>query len=514
MLTPIALPPGVFRNGTELQSAGRWYDANMVRWYEGVMRPIGGWRIKSTTAITGLARSAITWQDNAGDAWTAAGTAAKLYVMRADGALSDITPVGLTEGFADETSLVGYGNSFYGSGTYGTPRLETSAPTPATTWSLDTWGEYLVACSNADGKIYEWVLDFLPNATGSMDLDFAGGTYSQVDAPTYRAQEITNAPTGCAAILVTSERILMALGAGGNYRKVQWSDQEDNTDWTPTTLNQAGDFELTTTGQLMAGKRVRGTHLLFTSQDVHSATYIGQPFVYSFEKVGAGCGLIGAMAVTTASSTAAYWMSNSGFWVFDGAVRPLQCDVGEYVFRNMNAAQTSKVSAVHIDKYSEIWWLYPSANSTEVDSYVVYNYRENHWTIGTLARTSGAPAGGLRNPIMIGTDGYVYEHETGLDKNGASVYAESGPVQIGAGEQTMVVRQLVPDEKTQGDVNVSFSSRFYPNAAESTFGPYSTANPTSVRFSGRQVQMKIEQATLSDWRVGTMRLDLVPNGKR
>lgn len=493
MLTPIALPPGVFRNGTELQAQGRWYDANLVRWFDGVMRPMGGWVQKSTSAVTGKARGSISWLDNGGTAWTAIGTASKLQIMRTDGVLADITPVGFTAGIESTTVYTGYGNGFYGDDTYGTPRAETSSPVPATTWSLDTWGEYLIACSTSDGKIYEWALDF--------------GT------PT-KAAAVANAPTGNQSALVTSERILMALGAGGNYRKVQWSDQEDNTDWTPSTLNYAGDYELTTTGRLMTGKRIRGTHLLFTDQDVHSATFIGQPFVYSFEKLASGCGLIANHAVTTAADSAAYWMSHSGFWMFDGAVRPLASDVSDYVFRNMNDAQRAKVHAVHISKYSEIWWLYPSASSTECDSYVVYNYRENHWTIGSIARTSGVAAGALRAPLMVGVDGYVYEHEVGLAKGGASVYAESGPVQLGAGEQTMVVRQLVPDEATQGDCRVSFSSRLYPNATESTFGPYSTANPTSVRFSGRQVQMKIEQVTLSDWRVGTMRLDLTPAGKR
>ncbi len=493
MLTPIQIPPGVYRNGTEYQAQGRWYDANMVRWFDGIMRPVGGWTVKSTSTITGKARGALSWLDNSGNAWAAIGTSSKLHAMRADGVLADITPVGYTAGIESTTSFTGYGNSYYGLGEYGTPRPETSAPTPATTWSLDTWGEYLIACATTDGKIYEWQLDFT--------------------TPT-KAAVVTNAPTNNQAILVTSERILMALGAGGSYRKVQWSDQEDNTDWTPTTLNYAGDYELSTTGRLMAGKRLRGMHLLFTDQDVHSATFIGQPYVYSFEKLSSGCGLISAHAVATAADSAAYWMSSSGFWAFDGAVRPLPSDVSDYVFRNMNMAQAAKVHAVHVSKYSEIWWLYPSSGANECDSYVLFNYREGHWSIGSISRTSGYPAGAFRTVQMVGTDGYVYEHEIGLDKGGASVFAESGPVQLGTGENTMHVLKLVPDELTQGDCKVSFSSRLYPNAAESTFGPYTTANPTSVRFSGRQVQMKIEQNTLSDWRVGTMRLDLVPSGKR
>jgi hypothetical protein len=121
---------------------------------------------------------------------------------------------------------------------------------------MDTWGEYLIACSNADGKIYEWQLGFT--------------------TPTLAAA-ITNAPTGNKAVLVTAERILFALGAGGNPRKVQWCDQENNTLWTPAGDNQAGDYELATPGTLLAGKRVKGVNLLFTDVDVHTAQYVGAP---------------------------------------------------------------------------------------------------------------------------------------------------------------------------------------------------------------------------------------------
>jgi hypothetical protein len=115
---------------------------------------------------------------------------------------------------------------------------------------------------------------------------------------------------------------------------------------------------------------------------------------------------------------------------------------------------------------------------------------------------------------MVSSDGYIYEHEVGFAYDGASLFAESGPVQIGNGDNIMSVRQVVPDESNLGDAVVSFTSRLYPTGAQSSFGPYSAANPTSVRFSGRQVNMKVTGDTLADWRVGVMRLDAVPMGKR
>jgi hypothetical protein len=207
-------------------------------------------------------------------------------------------------------------------------------------------------------------------------------------------------------------------------------------------------------------------------------------------------------------------MSKSGFWIYDGYVKPLPSDVSDYVFDNINIAQLSKVYAVHVSKFGEIWWYYPSSESNENDSYVTFNYRENHWNIGTLSRTAGVDSGVFTYPLMVSSDGYIYEHEVGFAYDGAAVFAESGPVQIGNGDQVMSVLGVIPDEQTLGEAVVSFTARMYPTGAESSYGPYSASNPTSVRFSGRQVNMKVTGNTLADWRVGVMRLDAVASGKR
>jgi hypothetical protein len=453
---------------------------------------MGGWRKRASGQMSGSCRGFITWRDNSANRFIAAGTHTKLYAMNEAGTLKEITPTGFTAGSASALSTTGYGYSTYGSLAYGTPRPDTGTITPATTWSMDTWGEYLIACSNADGKLYEWQLGFT--------------------TPTLAAA-ITNAPVNNKAVLVTSERIMFALGAGGNPRKIQWCDQENNTVWTPAGDNQAGDYELATPGTLLAGKRVKGVNLLFTDVDVHTAQYVGAPFVYGFEKAGSGCGLISAQAVA-AIDTAAIWMSRAGFWMYDGYVKPLPSDVSDYVFGNMNFNQASKVYAVHNSKFGEIWWYYPSSSSNENDSYVTFNYRENHWNIGTLARTAGTDSGVFVNPLMVSTDGFIYEHEVGFAYDSASLYAESGPVQLGNGDNIMSVRQVIPDEQTLGEAVVSFKTRNYPTGTQSTFGPYTAANPTSVRFSGRQVNVKVTGNTLADWRVGVMRLEAVPSGKR
>jgi hypothetical protein len=434
----------------------------------------------------------LTWRTNSDERYIAAGTPTKLYAMSEGGVLKDITPTTFTSGITDATLKTGYGYGTYGSSAYGVARPDLGSIIPATTWSMDSWGEYLVACSSADGQLLEWQLGFT--------------------TPT-KAVAITNAPTSCEAVMTTAERFVFALGASGNPRKVSWCDQENNTVWTPSATNQAGDFEINSVGSIKCGKRVRGINLIFTDVDVHVATYIGLPYVYSFEKAGSGCGVISSQAVA-AIDTAAIWMSKSGFWVYDGYVKPLVSDVGDYIFQNINYNQSSKVYAVHNSKYGEIIWFYPSSASNENDSYVVYNYREGHWAIGSLARTAGTDRGVFTNPLMISTDGYIYEHEVGFTYDGAVPYAESGPYEIGAGDNIMSVRRVIPDEQTLGEVVVSFKTRMYPMATETTYGPYTAAQPTDVRFAARQVKVRYTGNVLDDWRVGVNRFDVVAMGKR
>ena len=489
-LVPLQLPPGIYRNGTEYQASNRWYDANLVRWIEGTLRPVGGWRTRKTVGST-APRAALAWADQSGDRWYAAGFHDALKVVSASATLTDITPASLVAGSLSEARNTGYGGNFYGLYSYGTERPSTGNYQEATTWSLDNWGGYLVACSVADGRLLQWTLNVANDA-----------------AP------IANAPTNNKALVVTDERFLFALGAGGNQRKVQWSDREDNTTWTPDVTNEAGDLELQTNGQIMLGIRTRGQTLILTDQDAHAATYQGPPFVYGIARVGSSCGAMSRRAAV-AVDEGVFWMGLRGFHVYaGGAVQDLPCEVSDYVFGNLNAGQASKVYAVSNQKFNELWWFYPSGASTENDSYVVYNYAEQHWAIGSIVRTAGVDAGVFSGPIWFDTAGVAYDHETGLSHNGATVFAESGPISLGLGDTVMSVMELIPDEKTQGNVQAYFKTRFYPNDTLRQFGPYTMAAPTSVRFSGRQVQMRVEGAQLADWRVGIMRLDLVAGGRR
>ena len=491
-LIPLDIPAGIYRNGTDFQSNGRWRDANLVRWVDNTMRPMGGWRTRSSNAANAQIRGMKTWVTNNNLRFIAGGTYNKLYAWNETGARYDITPTSFTAGRADAVAFTGFGGGLYGGYAYGIARPDTVRIQPATSWALDTWGEYLVGCTEDDGKLYEWQLN-----------------------TSNPAAVIANAPTGNRSMVVTEERFLFALGAGGNPRKVQWCDREDNTTWSPAATNEAGDLELNTSGQIMKGVKVRGQTLILTSTDAHAANYIGPPYVYGIERVGTSCGLAANEAVAVVDA-GAFWMGPHAFYSYTGSlVQEVPSDVADHVFNDINRAQISKAFAVTNSNYGEIFWFYPSAEATENDRYCVYNYIENTWYIGSLPRTAGVDRGAFRSPIWADASNYkIYEHDIGFDYGTLSPFVESGPIVIGSGDTVVSVTEMIPDEKTQGDVNVTFKTRFYPNGTERDYGPFNMSTPTSMRFTGRQFRMRINAVSLGDWRVGVNRLDIVSGGRR
>ena len=443
------------------------------------------------------------------------------------------------------------------------------------------------------------------------------------------AEPITNAPIDNKAHVVTEERFLFALGAGGNSRKVQWCDFENLTQWTAATTNQAGSHELATAGQVMQGIRTRAGTLIITDTDAHLATYIGPPYIYSFQRIATECGAVSRFsAVDTDVGT--FWHGQENFFYFDGnTVQVLPCDVHDYVFDDFNPSQQSKIWGYVNGTNNEVWWYYCSSEATEIDKYVAYNYREKHWLIGNMSRTSGVSRGVFAYPFLAGqetetitlnvtvaddsgnkyyistyngsapsielikgntyrfdqsaasNDGHplrfsaqpngthaggaewvdgvtvvgtagtsgaytqivvgdnfptlyfyctnhsgmgsdatildkvkIYNHEVGVSYSGETQFAETGPISLGNGDNIMKVNSVIPDEKTQGDVQMTFKTRFHPNDTERSYGPFDPTNPTSLRFAGRQVRMRVTGEQSTDWKVGIMRLNATSGGSR
>jgi len=344
--------------------------------------------------------------------------------------------------------------------------------------------------------------------------DFEIDDISVKQAPA--AEQIANSPEDCKGLIVTEERFLFALQADGNPRKIAWSDREDNTTWTPDATNEAGDIELQTNGEIMKAVRVRGRVLIVTTVDAHTATYSGPPYVYGFERVGTACGIVSRNAIA-AVKEGAFWMGENGFFMFDGSVaKELSCEVSDYVFCDINKNQISKTYAVHNSQFGEIWWFYPSQNATENDHYVAYDYIEGHWEVGLIDRTAGVDRGIFDNPIWVDPNAILYDQEqnAALGHGAYTPFAETGPISLGTGDSVMKVNNLIPDERNQGDVEVTFKTRFHPNDTSRTYGPYNLSNPTSVRFTGRQIRMRVEGAKNVCWRSGIMRIEATPGGRR
>jgi len=493
---PLQLPPGVVRNSTEYATGGRWYDANLVRFYAGQARPIGGWVRATDSPLAGKCREILSWRTNSDAKWVGLGTSQKLYATKLNGTIVDITPDEFTAGSDDIVEGAGYGTGSYGDGLYGVPNA-TPVTLPLSVWHLDTWGENLVGCMRGDGKIYEWALDV-----------------------TEDAEPVANAPTNNIGVMVSAERHMIALGASNNPRLIKWSDKENNTVWTPATTNEAGSFELQTPGVIQRGMRVRGQNLVLTTVDAHVLEYIGFPFIFGRTKVGSECGVLGPCAGVGIESFGV-WMGQQGFWIYEGSgVKPLESDVSDYVFSRLNRAAGPKTRCCHNGVFGEVWWFYPSGNNNEPDSYVIWNYREKHWTIGSLARTAWTDAGAFPYPIAVGTDNHIYTHEDGMLADGvskaASTYLRSGALDIDDGAAIVHIRKVLPDEKASGAVSVTFKIRQTPNGAELTRGPYIVRADgyTDCRFSARQAAIILTGLDDSSWRIGKFRLEGTAGGRR
>jgi hypothetical protein len=466
-LVPLKLPPGLFHNGTKYEAKGRWYDANLIRWREGILQPIGGWRRAQSSDGSTMATAGAT-------------DAAKLAGFRlADG---------------NKRVVIGIATPLLKAYNPGATTTTLTDITPAgalgTFWSFDVLNGTLIAYNG--GKIYEW--------DGTLAND---------------ATEITNDPTTSDNIVVTPEQFLVALGASANKRLVAWASQGTTDTWTASSENTAGDFTLRTDGLLRCGVRTKGGTLLLTSTDAWEMVYQGGEIVYGFRQVGDNCGAISEGSAVAAGDVV-YWMGRKGFFRYNGFVQQIPCPVAEKVFGEINTTEPSQVECFVNGDFGEVWWFYSADDGSgdPNDRYVCYNFIEDLWYYGALDRLAGLSAGVLPRPLMIDSAGVLWEHEYLNDRGSETPYIESGPIEIGDGDQLARVQQIVPDGGTTADVRMYLYTAFFPTGTETQNGPYTLANPTSVRLTARQVRLKVEQVNETAWRFGIPRLGVIPSSRR
>ena len=407
-------------------------------------------------------------------------------------------------GKINETFEYGWGTYTWGSSTWGTARTTSTVTLAPRIWSLDTFGEDLVA-SYEESALYTW--------------DFSSGTSS-------RATTLTNAPAANNRVLVSNpDRHLLVFGShdGTDFDPllVRWSSQENATDWTASSINTAGSQRLSGGSTIVNAKRGQGQILVWTDTDLHSMQFTGPPYTFGFQQIATECGAAGPNAMVVSNSVA-YWIGQHNFYIYDGSVKALPSTVRTYVFNDINKTQRSKMVAGLNQAFHEVWWFYPAVGSDENNKYVMYNYAEGVWSIGTMGRSAWVDRGTFRLPIGVDYTGVVYDHEKGETEDGTAMvsYIESAEFDLGEGDELFSMHRIIPDiSQDAGSVNVSFDAKLYPNDAAKTYGPFNitpTTEKINTRLRARQISIKFASDALLDekWRLGTSRIDIKPAGRR
>lgn len=496
-LIQVTPPAGIVTNGTEYANKGRWINGNLVRFENGYLRPIGGWEKLRTTSLDGTPTNMFAYITNSGTKVLAVGTREKVYVMVTD-TWYDITPSGFVSDAS--TDPLGYGAYHYGVEDWGDARSQSGLAFDTNNFSFDNFGEILIFCSSSDGKIYQWN----PNT------------------PSTIASVVSGAPTNCTGVFVTNERHVVAYGAGGDPRKVQWSSRETLTTWTPASTNTAGDLQIPTGGTILHAVKWQTDIILYTDTGVARMYYTGSPFIYGIQDAGTNCKAISARTVVS-SGAFLTWMGENSFFIFDGSVKEIKCDVHDYIFDDLNTTYRKTSCGGHNSNYNEMWFFFPSASSQTPNKYVIWNYIDNVWSIGTLDRGCWLDQGVFDFPIACDNAGEIYQHDSTTLNNsvnlGSSVpFCESGPIEIGNGDNYVQCNQIIPDEEsaTLPGVSLSFKGRFTPLGTETDFGTFTFDNDgyTDARFSARQVKMKVTGDTDQTFQVGKIRLNVRTRGRR
>ncbi|MBX3504404.1 MAG: hypothetical protein KF895_02920 [Parvibaculum sp.] len=399
---------------------------------------------------------------------------------------------------------LGWGAGPWGSGTWGTPRTVSNILRAARTWSLVPWGEDLIA-NYRNGPIYVW--------------DASSGLAT-------RAALVSGAPATTKGIILSAEdRHLIAYGAhdGSNLDPllVRWCDQENYTQWSPSSTNTAGDKRLDYGNEIVGAVRARGEILLVTDTAAHAMYFIGPPYTFGFRNVGIGCGMAGPHAGIEHLGSA-YYMGEDNFYVYNGTVQTLPCDVKSYVFGDINLFQKAKIHAGRNQKFDEVIWFYCSAAATEIDRYVAFNVMDRTWSVGGFPRTKWLDRNvAYASPIATSIDGYLYAHETGVNADtDPLVYSlESWDIDLGSGSEILHLKALIPDYKAiEGNHEVAIKVRKYPSDTPVTKGPAAISAASKrvpLRARGRQMSLVVSGDEVdTSFRMGTWRADVVQHGKR
>jgi len=463
-----------------------------------------------------------------------------------------------------QTYGYGWGVSSWGGGGWGQAASASSVALEPGLWSLDNFGEVLIA-TIANGKTFTWnggAASPLTNRASTTTTNF-----STANNPTASRVTLVSPTTRHLIHLATETTIGNTTTQDDMF--IRFSNQEGIDTYAPSATNTAGTQRLQDGTKIVGALKAKESILIWTDNALYTMKFIGAPFTFGFEQVGTNCGLIGKNAAIEIDGVA-FWMSPKGFFAFDGTVRSLPCSVEDHVFENIDTTKGQQINAGLNNLFTEVVWYYPSSGSEYNDKYVIYNYGESSltkvpggvWYTGTEARTSWVDATIYPKPFATKYDSTsdgtfpaivgqsdlgqttLFEHEIGTDQvnpNGTTTTVTSfiksydidlesrmrrtaqGGVASGAvaGEFFLALRRFVPDFKTlAGNCKISLGIKRYPQDSQTTtaLSPFTVNSNTlkkDTRARGRFLNIKIENDAASEsWRFGTLKLDLQQDGRR
>jgi hypothetical protein len=372
-------------------------------------------------------------------------------------------------------------------------------------WSFSSFGSDLLAVCSSDGRL--------------LHLTPTTGVVPKMDVP-------SNAPTGNYAMAVTAERAVMLMGAGGNPRRVAWSDFEDYNGWTfNVSTGQAGYIDLEASSPIITGVRVKEGVLVLTQHECFLVRYVGAPYFYGVEKLGSTT--FSAPCAIASGGSYTVWFGESGFWVYSGgAIRLLDCPMFGDIKQNYDPLYGNYRSHMHENgAFPEFWFDYVDIHATdgEPNNYVIWNYSDNVWIRGQRNVTAAIGAVTASYPLLAKTDNNVYQSEDGWTDDGTSrvgsVWAETSVLDFGQGDSYIELNQALIASDPDSDVDnyqIKFKSKYAPGQTEVEFGPYAPRADgyTDTRVSGRDIRLRIEATNDAYWSVGQMRFDVNKNGGR
>ena len=432
-----------------------------------------------------------------------------------------------------DTSVTGGG---WGAGTWGRSTWNGDADITITSsilriWTHDNFGEDLII-NVRDGDIFYW--------------DTSAGTSTRSVKLSDRTNADAGTPTIAKQVIVSDvDRHVIVFGCDGvgaigtqDPLLIRFSSQEDPTTWIPSATNTAGDLRIGSGSEIVTAVETRQQILVITDVSVHSMQFLGPPFTFGVQMISENITIRSPQAAVAVDDTV-FWMGVQEFYVYNGSVKKLPCSVKDHVFSDFNTDQAEKVIAGVNSSFGEIWWFYPSASSIENDKYVIYNYEQQIWYIGSLTRTAWLDRGVNDFPIAANTDNYLYNHESGFDDGSTntalSAHIESSQMDIQDGDGFLFIRRILPDltfrtstgpEDASPSANLILKARNFPGT---NYGTPETGGVTQtstspieqftdqvhVRLRGRSFALRVESTAEGvGWRLGSPRVDIRPDGRR